>query len=201
VLKTDLITSDASECGLPESLGLLELISDHCLASIAIDELGARILQGTLFHDNDLQWCRLNGWGVENSIPIVFCSPILTEDTHLEEQYASLADMLGLIRQESAIPPVIPKFEPSRLLRRSERFRQNLCYKQLSYQSRYSALLDIGHFTSSLLGERMGGYNRNVLTHRTIKRILRALIPCNDAEASRFPEALRWMSGKQLESG
>jgi hypothetical protein len=93
------IIVDISKCGLPDSVGIVEVISDEGLASIPTNENGACMLQGTLFFDNDLQWCRINGWGVENGIPIVFYSVISTEGTHHEEDYASLAQMLALIRQ------------------------------------------------------------------------------------------------------
>jgi hypothetical protein len=54
----------------------------------------------------------------------------------------------------------------------------------------------------------VGSYNGKLLSDRIIRRILRAqetifkygtLIPRNDAEANRSPEAKRWQSGKQLE--
>jgi hypothetical protein len=201
------INFDKSKCGLPDSVGIVEVISDEGLASIPINENGACMLQGTLFFDNDLQWCRINGWGVENGIPIVFYSAILMEDTPHEEDYASLAQMLALLRQ-SPVPAVVPKFVASRILQKSEHVRRSLCLKQVGYSVQHAAVPEIGQFKVHLLGARLGSYNGHVLTGRTIKRILRAqetifkygtLIPRNDAEASKSPEAIRWISGKNLE--
>ncbi len=68
--------------------------------------------------------------------------------------------------------------------------------------------MQIGSSVRKILGARLGSYNGKVLTNKIICRILRAqktlfkygtMIPRNDAEASRSPEAVRWMSGKQLE--
>ena len=65
-----------------------------------------------------------------------------------------------------------------------------------------------GAYVIRTLGARVGSYNGKVLTSKIICRILRAqetmfkygtMIPRNDAEASRSPEAIRWLSGKQLE--
>jgi hypothetical protein len=203
----DLVTPDRSACGLPESLGVLEHVKDEYFESLPMNEIGAQMLQGILFYEHDLLWCRITGWGVENSIPMVFYSPILADDIVQDEEYASLGEMIALLRQ-SECAPVLPKFEPSRVLRLSESFRRNLCYKQVSYKATYPDIPSIGYSTPAVPGVPVGSYNGMVLTDKIIKRILRAqetifkygtLIPRNDAEASRSPEALRWMSGKQLE--
>jgi hypothetical protein len=66
----------------------------------------------------------------------------------------------------------------------------------------------VGSSVIRVMGAKLGSYNGKVLTSKVICRILRAqetmfkygtMIPRNDAEASRSPEAVRWMSGKQLE--
>jgi hypothetical protein len=203
----DLVILERSAGGLPESLGVMEIIMDEYLASLPMDEIGARMLQGILFYEHDLLWCRITGWGVENSIPMVFYSPILADDVVHEEEYVSLGEIIALLRQ-SDYSPVLSKFEPSRVLRISERCRRNLCYKQVSYKATFPDPPAIGYCTPAVPGDRVGSYNGKVLTDKTIKRILRAqetifkygtLIPQNDAEARRSPEALRWMSGKQLE--
>ena len=104
--------------------------------------------------------------------------------------------------------PVLPKFESSRVLRRSESTRLNLCYKQVSHEATYINSTPVGYCNQVVSGGQVGSHNGLTLTDRTIKRILRAqetifkygtLIPRNDAEARRSPEAIRWMSGQQLE--
>ncbi len=102
--------------------------------------------------------------------------------------------MLALLRQ-SPVPAVVPKFEASRILQRSELVRRSLCFKQVEYSAKNSALPKIGQYNVPLLGARLGSYNGHVLTVKTIKRILQAqetifkygtLIPRNDAEASKY---------------
>jgi hypothetical protein len=69
-------------------------------------------------------------------------------------------------------------------------------------------LPSVGTSTVRQFGVKLGSYDGDILSDRTIRRILRAqetmfkygtLIPRNDAEANKSPEAKRWMSGKQLE--
>jgi hypothetical protein len=185
----DFVPPEWSVCGLPESLGVMEHVTDAYLESLPMNEIGAQMLQGLLFHEHDLLWCRITGWGVENSIPMVFYSPILADDIVRDEEYASLGEIVALLRQ-SECAPVIPKFEPSRVLRLSESFRRNLCYKQLSYKATYPDLPSIGYSAPAVSGVPVGSYNGMVLTDKIIKRILRAqetifkygtLIPRNDA--------------------
>jgi hypothetical protein len=102
----ELVTLDKAVSGLPEILGEMELITNEELTSLPMDEDGARQLQGILFHDQDLLWCRITGWGVENSIPIVFYSPLLAENIVHDEEYASLGEIITRLRQ-SEIYPVI----------------------------------------------------------------------------------------------
>jgi hypothetical protein len=107
--------------------------------------------------------------------------------------------------QQSPHPLVVPKCEPSRILRRSH--QTMLCYRQSGYQST-SVLSPIGSYTVHQFGAKVGSYNGKLLSDQIIRRILKAqetifkygtLIPRNDAEANRSPEAKRWLSGKQLE--
>jgi hypothetical protein len=192
---------------LPDYLGELEYMTFSDLEDIFDNEAGACKLQGTIFRDYDLNWCRINGWGMENGVPIVFYSPVYLRDEVHDEEYASLAEILAVMRQ-SVLTPVVPKIEPSRALRRPPSTTKNLCYRQKGFISQCSALPPIGQYKEPTRGQTMGSYDGKVLTDRIIKRILRAqetifkygtLIPRNDAEASRSPEAERWMSGKQLE--
>ena len=203
----ELVTLDKDVSELPEILGPMVLITNEELLSLPMDEDGARQLQGILFYDKDLSWCRITGWGVENSIPIVFYSPLLAENIVHGEEYVSLEEMATRLKQ-SEIYPVLPKFKSSRVLKRSEVSRLNLCYKQLSYKAVHPEPPSVGFCTPVVSGDQVGSHNGLTLTDRTIKRILRAqetifkygtLIPRNDAEARRSPEAIRWMSGQQLE--
>jgi hypothetical protein len=68
----------------------------------------------------------------------------------------------------------------------------------------------IGHGSSAIrqLGAKMGSYDGHLLSTPIVKRILRAqetifkygtMIPRNDSEADRSPEAARWVSGRTLE--
>ncbi len=58
------------------------------------------------------------------------------------------------------------------------------------------------------LGSKVGSYNGHVIPNSIIQRILRAqetifkygtMIPRNDTEVDRSPEAARWISGRSLE--
>ncbi len=190
---------------LPADIGAVDEMTDEFLATITNDELEARQLQGTLFYDSELEWCRINGWGVESGIPILFYSPLGSQELLQDEEYASLINILAWIRQ-SEVPAVTPMFKPSRILRPSMSKSKALCYKQKSFVAKQGTLPVIGQYNDHVGGPQVGSYNGKILTNKTIKRILRAqetifkygtLIPRNDAEANRSPEAVRWMSGNQ----
>ena len=189
---------------IPTKFGSLEVLPESFISDVTLDEAGACSLQGIMFHDDELEWCRISGWGTENGILIVFYSPILISDPGQEEDFASLTDMIDQI-QQSPHPLVVPKCEPSRILRRSH--QTMLCYRQSGYQST-SVLSPMGSYTVHQFGVKVGSYNGKLLSDRILRRILKAqeiifkygtLIPRNDAEANRSPEAKRWLSGKQLE--
>jgi hypothetical protein len=193
---------------VPKRLGKLDLVSESFLDAITIDEAGACSMQGIVFYDEELTWCRISGWGIESGIPIVFYLPTDADGSdagglQVIEEYASLTEVLDQIKQSSQ-QTVIPELEPSRILKRAPR------QKALSYRlsGLKSALSTIGSVKVRQFGAKVGSYDGKVLSDRTIRRILRAqetifkygtLIPRNDAEANRSPEAKRWMSGKQLE--
>jgi hypothetical protein len=64
---------------IPEVLkrmGKLDIVSESFLDAITIDETGACSMQGIVFYDEDLTWCRISGWGIESGIPIVFYLPM-----------------------------------------------------------------------------------------------------------------------------
>jgi hypothetical protein len=189
----------------PEGVGNVVPVEKATFQEIADDEIGASKLQGLLFYDDDLQWCRVNGWGVEHGITLVYYSSVSSENPVDDEHHMSLAELLALLN-ETTILPVYPRYEPSRTLcRPNQKLLQ--CYRQLGYEAKYD-LPSIGVSTVRQYGAKMGSYDGHIMSDRTIRRILRAqetifkygtLIPRNDAEASRSPEAKRWQSGKQLE--
>jgi hypothetical protein len=119
-----------------------------------------------------------------------------------------MTDILAMIKEESRSSPVIPNVELSRQIRRSDLQQKNNVYKQLAFVPSYSEISSVGTFMVMVLSANVGSYAGKVLTARTIRRILKAqetifkygtLIPRNDAEDQRALEAVRWMSGKQLE--
>ena len=195
------------ECLVPDnSVGEITALTDDEVEAVTSDELGARSLQGVLFYDSELEWCRINGWGVECGIPIVHYSPVGSSSPMEVEQHSSVDEIVALIKL-SSIPPVTPRYEPSRILKQSSQQRKNLCYRSKTYDSSNQEP-SIGTYTVLNLGARVGSYAGKPLSNKTVRRILRAqetifkygtMIPRNDAEASRSPEAVRWMSGKQLE--
>jgi hypothetical protein len=57
-------------------LGELQDISAEITNEIEDNEQGACFLQGTLFYDEELEWCMVSGWGLECGLSIVFYSPV-----------------------------------------------------------------------------------------------------------------------------
>jgi hypothetical protein len=187
----------------PGILGEVSLVTQDQLEAVPDDENGARYLQGLLFNDSELDWCRISGWGVENGVIMVHYSPIASDDPVEEEQHSSLAELLSWIKQSSH-PVATPKLEPSRALRRSNRIRKHLCYRQMDGLP-FQDVPIVGTYVSLDASSRLGSYDGKPLTNKVIRRILRAqetifkygtMIPRNDAEANRSPEAVRWMSGR-----
>jgi hypothetical protein len=197
---------ESVDYNLPEELGIVQEISRTILDAITDDENGACFLNGTLFEDGHQGWCRITGWGMECGVIIMFYSPISLDGTSQDEDVVSLAELISWLKQ-SPSPHVAPKFEASRMLQRSEQHRLNLCYRQQSYRPIQQRSL-VGICVERRLGAKMGSNEKSIISDRTIQRILRAqetifkygtLIPRNDAEANKSPEAKRWLSGKQLE--
>jgi hypothetical protein len=59
------ITADKNQHQLerPAHLGKLQGIPNEHLKDLSNNELGACYLHGTLFFDEDLEWCMITGWG------------------------------------------------------------------------------------------------------------------------------------------
>lgn len=191
----------------PSELGPFVPVSLHDIQRDGGDEWAAWYLQGVLFYDDELEWCRITGWGAECGIIILHYSSVNVYDESQEEHHVSVPEMLFLI-QHSPKPPVIPDYQPSRVLRRSEAMRKVLCYRPRDHNIIRKGSCDGGTYTVRQLGARLGSYDGNLLSTSIIKRILRAqetmfkygtMIPKNDAEADRSPESNRWISGRTLE--
>ena len=191
----------------PSGVGELDMISKKEVNEFASDEIGAIRIQGVVFYDTEFGWCRVTGWGVECGVIIAFYVSLDASDIDIEEQYVPLDELIAAIRM-SPIRPVIPRFEASRQLKVIEGSTKMLCYRHRSPNLAHVSSPPVGSSVIRMMGAKLGSYNGKVLTSRVICRVLRAqetmfkygtMIPRNDAEASRSPEAIRWLSGKQLE--
>ncbi len=81
---------------------------------------GHSTLHGTLFYDDELEWCRVTGWEVECGTTLVYYSPIHLNDQTLAEHHASLREVLTWIKGSPSVP-VTTRYKSSRLLRKSLR--------------------------------------------------------------------------------
>ena len=206
IVSAELTANTMISPGPPSVLGELDVISKADIDLITPNEKGACALQGMMFHDNDLSWCRITGWGIESGIIILFYSPVNANDAVIEK-FTCIDDMLLLLKG-SDNDPVVPRFGMARMLMRSPSDQYSLCYRQKHDVPLQSCLAPVGSYVVRTLGAKVGSYNGKLLTLKIICRIMRAqdtmfkygtMIPRNDAEASRSPEAVRWLSGKQLE--
>jgi hypothetical protein len=77
--------------------GELDIISKTVVDQITTDETGACSLLGLIFHDDELDWCRITGWGIESGTIIVFYSPVSAQDAAIEE-FTSIDEMLLSIK-------------------------------------------------------------------------------------------------------
>jgi hypothetical protein len=188
-------------------LGDLDVLSMKEMDEFANDENGAHKIQGVVFYDIELGWCRVTGWGVECGTIIAFYVPLDASDIDLDEQFVPMDELISLLKM-SPIRPIVPRFEASRQLKGVDGFRKILCYRHRSHDLLNASPSPVGSSVTRVVGAKLESYNGKVLTLKVICRILRAqetifkygtMIPRNDAEASRSPEAVRWMSGKQLE--
>ena len=174
---------------------------------VMMNGLTAWFLQGVLFYDDDLDWCRITGWGAECGIIVLHYASVSAVDQSQEEHHVSVSEMVSMMMQHHK-QPVIPDYQPSRVLRRSEAMSNVPCYRPLAHNVIRKESRVSGSSIVRQLGARLGSYDGNLLSTSIIKRILRAqetmfkygtMIPKNDAEADRSPEAIRWVSGRTLE--
>jgi hypothetical protein len=198
------ILVDESE-GLPLQIGPVVSVSLQDIQNAGSDEWAAWYLQGIIFYDEELGWCRIIGWGVECGVIILHYTSV-TDFSH-EEHHSSLAEMLAMMTQ-SPKQLVIPDYQPSRVLCRSEMLQKALFYRSSGCTVLQRGDQSFGSSSIRRLGSKVGSYNGHRIPNSTIKRILRAqetifkygtMIPRNDTEADRSPEAARWISGRSLE--
>jgi hypothetical protein len=187
----------------PDQLGTLQEIAQQDIDEMKNDERGACYLHGTVFLDDELGWCRISGWGVDCGLPIVYYSPVGDSNSREDEHHASLTSVLSWIKG-SPEPPQSTKYKSSRTLRRSTRINQ----KGMIMRILACAPVHLNCGSIRKLGGTRPTHETHLLVARTIRRIFKmqeslfkygTFIPRNDKEASTYPEAVRWQSGRQLE--
>jgi hypothetical protein len=175
---------------LPDTLGPVESLPEY-LGSARDNEESAWDLQGLIFHDEDLGWCKISDWGVDHGTNIVFYAPVGSQDPEAEEEHASLAEVLAWI-QQSPEHPRITDYRSSRELKKSNTRADvhTLMVRCLHVKRRrptYGTVLTI-RGTDKVSGVKM-------LKAKTIIRILKAqesmfkygtFIPRTDREAEQI---------------
>jgi hypothetical protein len=166
------------------------------------NEESAWDIQGLVFYDDVLGWSKITGWGSDHGTNIVFYTPVDSVDPVSDEQHASLAEVLSVIKQ-SPVTPRISDYAPSRILRRAKQGQPAMFLRLLTVH-RARPVIGTMHVP------RVTGLvtNIKILSSRIMTRILKAqetlfkygtLIPRSDREAELSPEAPRWRSGRTLE--
>ncbi len=140
----------------PPQLGPVVTVSLKDIQDAGDDEWAAWYLQGIIFYDGELEWCRITGWGVECGIIIVHYSSVM--DPSHEEHHSSLTEMLATMTQSSH-PPVIPDYQPSRVLRQSEVLQKALFYRSSGYTVLQRGAQSFGSSTVRQLRSKVGSYN------------------------------------------
>jgi len=108
--------ADTMLCCPPPDLGALDLVPKEDIDGVTHDENGARALQGVVFYDCELEWCRITGWGVECGVVILLYVPVNSLDISLEEQFAPIDELISII-QMSPTSSVLPRLAASRQLK------------------------------------------------------------------------------------
>jgi hypothetical protein len=203
--KEKVVTGDRFKFSIvPDSLGPVEPIPAY-LAGAKDSEEAAWDLQGLVFADDELGWCTITGWGVDQGIKIVFYAPCWSQDPIADEEHASLAEVLSWI-QDSPDLPRISDYKSSRTLKKSISTEavKTLMMRNVQSISRLRPVI------GTMLAPRIVGLvpNVKILASKTIIRILKSqeslfkygtFIPRTDREAEISPEAPRWRSGRALE--
>ena len=189
------ISSDSllPDFGPTEDLpGLLEFAED-C-------EGTAWELQGVVFKDNILGWCKVTGWGVDLGVNMIYYAPVGQEFSSNHEHHVSLAEILTVIRQQPFVSK-ISDYRPSRQLESSgSSGPQNKIMRILSAKRKCPMFGTM--FARRLLDLPT---QAKTLSSKIITKILKAhesmfkygtFIPRSDREAEKSPEAPRWRSGR-----
>jgi hypothetical protein len=98
IVGSDETTGSASAMSIedkPHTLGPLLEIGAEVIEEIEDAESGAYYLQGTIFYDNELHWCRITGWGTDNGITLVYYVPVTSVDLVKDEEHTTLTEILS----------------------------------------------------------------------------------------------------------
>ena len=182
-------------------IGPTESIPCQQLDAAGDDEATACALQGMMFHDDDLGWCTVTNWGVDYGTKIIFYVPVNPADPGLDEQHASLAEVLAWLKQI----PMVPRLSD---YRSSRRIAGSPCTKagvtRLLSAKQWAPVY--GMMNAPRITEPVATVK--FLPARILRRIFKAqetlfkygtLIPKSDREAELSLEAVQWRSGRQLE--
>jgi hypothetical protein len=74
---------------IPASLGLVESVPKY-LEVAEDNEEAAWDLHGLIFHDDDMDWCTVTGWGVDHGTNIIFYTLVGSTDPTTDEEHVSL---------------------------------------------------------------------------------------------------------------
>jgi hypothetical protein len=109
---------------------LMESLPEY-LVTAENNEESAWDIQGLVFYDDVLGWSKISGWGSDHGTNIVFYTPVDSMDPVSDEQHASLADVLSIIKQ-SPVTQRISDYTPSRILRRAKQGRPAMFLRLLT---------------------------------------------------------------------
>jgi hypothetical protein len=192
---------DAIDSTTLSKIGPTEPLPYQLLRDAADDETTACALQGVVFMDDDLGWCTISNWGVDYGTNIIYYTPIECDDPAVEEQHASLYEVLSWLKQI----PIIPQLSEYRASRRLAGFS---CKKDGFIRQLVAKQACTVHGTMQVRKGINACNKIKFLPARILRRIFKAqetlfkygtLIPRSDREAELSPEAVRWRSGRQLE--
>jgi hypothetical protein len=202
-VKSGNICTGNTSCTIPDTLGPVESLPEY-LGQAEDNEEAAWDLQGLVFNDDDIGWCTVTGWGVDHGTNIIFYAPVESDDPVADEEHASLAEVLGWIKQ-SPVCSRISDYKSSRILKRSSTIDgiRTLMMRKIP-RKRQRPVYGTMHIRNAVaLGTKV-----KAMSSKLIVRILKAqetlfkygtFIPRNDREAENSPEASRWRSGRSLE--
>jgi hypothetical protein len=139
----------------PSGLGDSDVLSMREVEKLTSDENGAHRIQGIVFYDIELGWCRVTGWGVECEIVIAFYVSMDASDITLDEHFVPMDELISLIKM-SPIRPVVPRFEASRQLKGIDGSKKMLCYRHRSNLSSYSSPSPVGSSIIRAMGAKTG---------------------------------------------